>query len=145
MLPMQIESRPNRPYNAAAGRLSSAPPPSLPKPSLLKHFSESDTLQISLARGQSHTQVELTPALEIERNDDGLIAVGGFPPGQPPPIKTVISQVFPQAQDVQILAETHERPFDTYTFSVDNALYKSSFLSGGFAPSKKLSIEALIH
>ncbi|MBT9545088.1 MAG: hypothetical protein IV090_06840 [Candidatus Sericytochromatia bacterium] len=141
---MQIESRPLNWSQAStpAGRLSSAPP--LPKPSLLKQFS-SDQIQVSQVQGQALPQLEFPFALDVERDATGLIRVGGFPPGCPPDIQTVIASVFPGAQDVQILAETHDRPFDTYTFSVDGALYKSSFLSGGFAPSKKLSIEPFKH
>ena len=139
---MQIESRPLNWLQATspAGRLSSA----LPKPSLLKQFS-ADHLQVSQLAGQALPQLELPLSLEIEIESDGLIRVGGFPPGCPPAIQTVIAGAFPLAREVQILAETHDRPFDTYTFSVDGALYKSSFLSGGFAPSKKLSIEPLKH
>lgn len=141
---MQIESRPMSWSQALppAGRLS--PAPSLPKPSLLKQFS-AEQLQAPPAFGQALPQLEFALALDVERDAAGLIRVGGFPPGCPPDIQTVIASAFPGAQDVQILAETHERPFDTYTFSVDGALYKSSFLSGGFAPSKKLSIEPLKH
>lgn len=141
---MQIESRPLNWSQASppVGRLSSAPP--LPLPSLLKQFSP-DQFQGFSPSGQALSQLAFSPELEIERDADGLIRVGGFPAGCPPTIQTVIASAFPQASDVQILAETHERPFDTYTFSVDGALYKSSFLSGGFAPSKKLSIEALKH
>ena len=141
---MQIESRPLNWSQASGpgGRLSSAPP--LPKPSLLKQFS-SDQIQVSQVQGQALPQLEFPLTLDVERDVAGLIRVGGFPPGYPPDIQTVIARVFPGAQDVQILAETHDRPFDTYTFSVDGALYKSSFLSGGFAPSKKLSIEPVKH
>lgn len=137
---MQIESRPRNWSQASlpVGRLSSAPPP----PSLLKQFS-ADHLQVSPVSGQALPQLEFPVALEIEREPEGLIRVGGFPPGFPPDIERVIAHAFPEARDVRILAETHERPFDTYTFSVDGSLYKSSFLSGGFAPSKKLSIEPL--
>ncbi|MGE3726156.1 MAG: hypothetical protein AB7I41_11440 [Candidatus Sericytochromatia bacterium] len=141
---MQIESRPVNWSQALppVGRLS--PAPTLPKPSLLKQFS-AEQFQAPVAIGQALPQLEFALSLEIEHDAEGLIRVGGFPAGHPPAIQTVIAGAFPDAREVHILAETHERPFDTYTFSVDGALYKSSFLSGGFAPSKKLSIELLKH
>ncbi|PIQ28716.1 hypothetical protein COW36_11885 [bacterium (Candidatus Blackallbacteria) CG17_big_fil_post_rev_8_21_14_2_50_48_46] len=141
---VQIQSRPlSLSAGLPDGRRSAPPTPPLPKPSQLKFFATGDTLQKTVNAGQSLAQIELLPALEISTDAQGCIRVGGFPPGQPPAIETVIDQVFPQAQNIKILAETHERPFDTYTFSVDGQDYKSSFLSRGFTPSKALSIEAL--
>lgn len=78
--------------------------------------------------------------LSVERSKNGGIVVKGFPPGNPPPVETILKAAFPDAKEIQVTSSSHQRPFDTYQVLVDGKPFTANFLYGGFMASDQYGI-----
>ncbi len=82
-------------------------------------------------------------SFDIKKSANGGFGLSGFPAGSPPPLKAVLAEIFPDAKDIQILGESHDRPFDIYQFQVDGQNYEYKFLFGGIIASSQASIQPI--
>lgn len=94
-----------------------------------------------LVNGQRVTPAANHHPFEIKAHGDKWIADGPeYFPGSHPPVEEAMLQAFPNAQNITLVSENHQHPFNTYTFDVDGKSYQAQFLFGGIVASKGLSI-----
>lgn len=82
------------------------------------------------------------PIFEVQATSNGSYSLS-FPQGAYPNLKDVIAQIFPDAQNIEVLGTDHTRPFSRTEFSVDGQKYEYSYTWGGIIPGSSASVKPL--